>query len=241
MNKFVPFNDIKRTEILKKIHDHKDKHIFNLMSSIADSNHSVTARGRALEELPKRVNAIGAPASAWMKTLVRRISMGSAFCFDTINHCAMLAQECAREDEWATSALFLEIVRLTAAAFPAIGEGNDGECFNTLTEFFSECRGLSGKSKEEAEDNEIVSMLGKVLAATAPSATAIDASGKNKKDKEQKSKSDEVLQQDLLKMCIKDGTPEQAKDAVHVMAAMVAKGAKGSEVSDVQMKRKRDA
>ena len=115
VNKYVPFNDAKRDEILHRIHDHKDKTIFKLMASITDANHTVAIRATAMDELPKRVNAIGGAASTWMKTLVRRISMGSAFNFDVINHCSMLAQECAREDEWVTSALFLEIVKLCVA------------------------------------------------------------------------------------------------------------------------------
>ena len=234
VNKYVPLNDAKRDEIIHRIHDHKDKTIFKLMASISDANHTVATRASAMDELPKRVNAIGPAASTWMKTLVRRISMGSAFNFDVINHCAMLAQECARENEWVTSSLFLEIVKLCVAAFPTVGQGNAGECFKTLTEFFSECRGLEGKSKKEAEENDIVSMLGKTLAAIAPSASAVDVSELSKKEKDEMEKNDSMLQEDLLRMCIKDGSPEQARDAVNVMAAMVSKGGKGDQVATFQ-------
>jgi hypothetical protein len=84
--------------------------------------------------------------------------MGAAFNFDTINHCAMFAQESAREDEWPACALFLEIVKLGATAFPEMGGGNDAECFNTLTEFFGECRNLTGKSKKDADANGITTV-----------------------------------------------------------------------------------
>jgi hypothetical protein len=231
VTKYVPLNDVKKDEILHRIHEHKDKTIFKLMASIADANHTVTTRATAMDELPKRVNAVGAAASTWMKSLVRRVSMGSAFNFDVINHCAMLAQECARENEWVTSSLFLEIVKFCVAAFPTVGQGNAGECFKTMTEFFSECRGLEGKSKKEAEENDIVSMLGKILATIAPAASAVDVSELSKKEKAAMEKNDTMLQDDLLRMCTKDGTPEQARDAVNVMAAMVSKGGKGDEIA----------
>ena len=231
VSKYVPLNDAKRDEILHRIHEHKDKTIFKLMASITDANHTVTTRATAMDELPKRVNSIGAAASTWMKTLVRRISMGSAFNFDVINHCAMLAQECARVNEWVTSSLFLEVVKFCAAAFPTVGQGNAGECFKTLTEFFSECRGLEGKSKKEAEENDIVGMLGKILATIAPAASEVDVSELSKKEKAAMEKNDNMLQEDLLRMCIKDGSPEQARDAVNVMAAMVSKGGKVDEIA----------
>ncbi|GMH91678.1 hypothetical protein TrVE_jg10794 [Triparma verrucosa] len=215
VNKYVPLDDPKKSDILNKIHTHKDKTLFKIMESICDSNHSPSARVKALDELPKRVSSLGAVAASWMKTLVRRVSMGSALQFDTINHCAMLAQECFGEEEFYTSSHFLDIVKLATTAFPKIGQGNKGECFKTLTEFFSETRKLSGKAKDEAEDNNIVSSLSKILAAIAPSASATST----KTD-------DKQFQDELLRLCVKDGTPEQAKDAVHVMAALVAKGDK---------------
>jgi hypothetical protein len=78
VNEFAPFafagaNEAsKKTEILSKLHNHKDNHIFKLLASVADCTHSISARARALEDLPKRVTHLGANASAWMKTLVRR-------------------------------------------------------------------------------------------------------------------------------------------------------------------------
>ncbi|GMH77710.1 hypothetical protein TrLO_g15830, partial [Triparma laevis f. longispina] len=217
VNKYVPLDDAKKSDILSKIHTHKDKTLFSLMSSLCDCNHSPSARAKALDDLPKRVSSLGSVAATWMKTLVRRVSMGSAFQFDTINHCAMLAQECFGEEEFYTSSHFLDIVKLATTAFPKIGEGNKGECFKTLTEFFSETRKLSGKAKDEADDNNIVSSLSKILAAIAPSASATVTGSKT---------NDKQFQDELLRLCVKDGTPEQARDAVHVMAALVAKGDK---------------
>jgi len=37
------------------------------MATITDPNHSVAARTRALDELPKRVASLGNPTIAWMK------------------------------------------------------------------------------------------------------------------------------------------------------------------------------
>ena len=51
------------------------------------------------------------------------------------------------EGEYYTASHFLDIVKLATKAFPSIGQGNKGECFKTLTEFFSESRKLSGKEK----------------------------------------------------------------------------------------------
>ena len=68
-------------------------------------------------------------------------------------------------------------------------------------------------SQAEAEDNNIVSSLSTILAAVAPSASSTAPA----------SKKTDAFQEDLLKLCIRDGTPEQARDAVKVMAAMLTK------------------
>ncbi|GMI46174.1 hypothetical protein TrCOL_g10706, partial [Triparma columacea] len=73
VTKCVPLNDVKKDEILHRIHEHKDKTIFKLMASIADANHTVTTRATALDELSKRVNAVGAAASTRMKSLLLRL------------------------------------------------------------------------------------------------------------------------------------------------------------------------
>merc|ERR1719174_345758 len=112
VNKYVPFNDAKKAEYLSKIHSHKDKNLFKIMASITDACHTPAVRVKALDQLPKSVASLGAPAAAWMKTFVRRVSMGSALQFDTVNHCAMLAQECFGEGEYYTASHFLDIVKL---------------------------------------------------------------------------------------------------------------------------------
>ena len=93
------------------------------MATISDPNHSVAARIRALDELPKRVSSLGNAASTWMKSFVRRISNGVSICSDTINHCAMLAQECGRSDDWESSRLFLDVVKLGVMNFTDFGSG----------------------------------------------------------------------------------------------------------------------
>ena len=47
-----------------------------------------------------------------LRSFVRRVSNGVSICFDTINHCAMLAQECGRNDDWETAKLLLDVVKL---------------------------------------------------------------------------------------------------------------------------------
>jgi hypothetical protein len=236
VNEFAPLviaggnEDKKKSDIMSKIHNHKDNHIFKLLASIGDCNHTVTARARALEELPKRVMSLGTNAAQWMKTLVRRCAMGASINFEIISHCSMFAQEAAREDEWPACSLFLDIVKIATTAFPDMGKGNDGECFNTLTEFFGECRNLQGKSKKDAESNGIMGRLSNILAQIAPAASTLDntnnATGAKQSKKEVEAEAGRAasLQEELLRMCVKDGSPEEARNAVVVMAATVGKG-----------------
>jgi len=227
VNEFVPFTiagvneAAKKSEIVQKIHNHKDNHIFTLLSSIADCTHSVTSRARALEDLPKRTMSLGTNAATWMKTLVRRCSMGPAMCFDTVNHCAMFAQESAREDEWPACALFLDVVKLGVTAFPDMGKGNAGEMYTTLTEFYGECRNLTAKSKKDSESSGIMSLLSDVLAIVAPAAATLPTAKLAKKAAADQAVKDDNFQEQLLKMCVKDGSPQEARNAVVVMASTV--------------------
>ena len=221
VNQFAPMANVeagKKQELLTKIHNHKDKHIFKLMATICDPNHTVGARVRALDELPKRVNSLGNVASTWMKSFVRRVSNGVSICAETIGHCAMLAHECASSDDFESSKLFLDVCKLGVISFPEFGtykDADDRSCFDHIIEFFNECSKHSAKEKKEAAKFNIVTMLSQIMAAIAPKAASssnfnLSALGKN----------DEELQSQLLRLCTKEGTPEQACHAIYVISAL---------------------
>ena len=158
-------------DVLQDFHSARDKHIFRLLSTIANPNHSAKARARALEELPKRTKPLGDAVSQWVKTLVRRCAMGNSLNSEVVRHCVLLAQECFRDGDVPACEALLATVKTAVDIFPALG--STGETYSTLTELFSECREAKGEIKKELQASSIVTVLSSILSST-PSAHSND-------------------------------------------------------------------
>ncbi|KAL7541882.1 hypothetical protein ACHAXR_011327 [Thalassiosira sp. AJA248-18] len=219
--------------ILKKVHGAKDKHIFRILSTIANATHSPSARVRAFDELPKRTKSLGTAAQSWVKTLARRCAMGAFLNAESIEHCIMLSQECFESEDCQASCGFLECVKLATSAFPSLGSTEEG--FKNLVEFFDASRTtthLSSSLKKEMEKYGMVTMLSEILAR---SGTGTASSGKKKKSKkgsgdsmdfdeddaDGNKSSYDTLREQLLRLCTRDGTPEQARNSVYTISSMI--------------------
>jgi hypothetical protein len=162
--------------VLEKLHTARDKHIFRILATISNPDHSASARVRAFDELPKRTKSLGDSTSAWVKMLARRCAMGNFLNVEIINDCILLAQECFRGGHIPECAEFLTCVRTAVEIYPALGGTKEG--FGTLMELFGECRaGSSSKTKKIIEEYDVVTTLSSILAAAAP---AMAGSGSDK-------------------------------------------------------------
>jgi len=220
--------------ILKKVHAAKDKHIFRILSTICVSTHSPSARIRAFDELPKRTKSLGSAAQSWVKTLARRCAMGAFINAESIEHCTILAQECFEGEDCEASAGFLECVKLGTSIFPSLGSTTEG--FKNLVEFFDHCRTaeLTSTQKKEMKQYGLVTSLSEILARSGNAKSAVSAShpsssGKKKKKDEfeldsehdEEKSSYHTLREQLLRLCTRDGTPEQARNSVFTIASMI--------------------
>lgn len=212
--------------ILKKFHAAKDKHIFRILSTIASPVHSPSARLRAFDELPKRSKGLGSAAQSWVKMLARRCAMGAFLNAECIEHCIMLSQECFETGDCEVSALFLDCIKMATSIFPSLGSTKNG--FQNLVEFFDVCRtsSMTTSMKREMEKYGVVTMLSEILArcGTGPhpasSEKTRDQAERNDFDKDTKSSYD-TLHEQLLRLCTRDGTPEQAKNSVYTISSMI--------------------
>jgi hypothetical protein len=232
-------------EVLEKLHTARDKHIFRILATISSSDHSASARVRAFDELPKRTKSLGDATSAWVKMLSRRCAMSNFLNVEIVNQCIVLAQECFQGGHIRECAEFLTCVKTAVDIYPALGGTKEG--FGTLMELFGECRaGSSSKTKKLIGEYDLVTTLSSILAAAAP---AIAGYGSDKVSirsprgairrkrrfrpthtfllvplrYQEKSVGaiDSDLQAQLLNLCTRDGTPEQARHAVYTMAALL--------------------
>lgn len=151
-------------EVLQAFHSARDKHIFRCLSTITSPDHSVEARTRALDELPKRTKSLGDGVSVWVKNLVKRCAMGSSLNSEVVHHCVLLAHECFRDDDVPACGALLATVKTAVDIFPALG--SNPETYSTLTELFSACREASGDIKKELQSMEIVTVLSSILSST---------------------------------------------------------------------------
>ncbi len=198
-----------RHPIIEKFHSIKDKHVFRLLGTITNPNHSAKARARALDDLPKRVKATaGDTVHAWVKSLAKRCAMGDFINHDTIHHCVLLAQECFHEGEYEATLKFLVCIQLAVESFPSICASD--EVFSNLSELFTDCNGTSSKASRKTDlEHAIVTALSSILASVSPHRE----SGKDSPDFEVD------LQKKLVALC-QNGTPEQARHAVSTMASL---------------------
>ena len=195
-----------RHPVLEKFHAIKDKHIFRLLGTITKPNHTVKARLRALDDLPKRVKATaGDSVQAWVKSLAKRCAMGDFINEDTIHHCVLLAQECYFEGEHEAALKFLACVQLAVESFPSLCASDD--VFENLSELF---RDSSSSSSKTSDESAIITSLASILALVSPFRESATDSGNAEED----------LQKKLVALC-QNGTPEQARHAVATMASLL--------------------
>jgi hypothetical protein len=160
-------NPGERNPVLETFHRVKDKHIFRILSTITNPAHSSKTRSRALDEMPKRVKHMGEATLTWVKTLVRRCSMGDFLNQEIVRHCILLAQECFQEEDIASSHKFLSCVQVAAESFPEVCSNE--ECFGTLMELFVACRiASSSELKKVIGHSGIVTTLSTILSAVSP-------------------------------------------------------------------------
>jgi hypothetical protein len=156
-----------KTDVLKAFHGARDKHIFRILGTITNPAHSTSARGRALDELPKRTKTLGDPVSNWVKNLVRRCAMGDFLNVEVVNHCVLIAQECFFENDVPACGALLACIKIASSTFPALC--GTKKTFTNLTELFSECRTVaSSEIKKEVQESGIVTCLSSTLSAAAP-------------------------------------------------------------------------
>ena len=181
--------------ILNKVHTARDKHIFRcklkyiyisvlrgmlfcflttfqilVLASISSPNHSLTARSRALEDLPKRTKSLGSSASSWIKHLARRCAMGHFVNVETITHCILLAQEALHAKDLQVCMALLECVKVAVNIYPSLGSTEEG--YETLIELFAECRGQKGEDLKGVKDCGILTILSGILAVVTPTRTS---------------------------------------------------------------------
>lgn len=223
----APVDGTKRAieDILQDFHGARDKHIFRILATIADPAHTMQARARALEELPKRTKALGDAVSDWVKNLVKRCAMGDSLNSEVVSHCVLLAQECLREGDVPAGGAFLATVKTAIDIFPVVC--NSRETFGTLTELLSECCAASGDMKKELRSSGIVTALSSILSAVAIS----QPRGVNNEDTTNK----DDLRNQLTHLCTYDGTPEQARNAVYTLARLLNPGGESDFASNEEL------
>ncbi|KAL9188826.1 hypothetical protein ACHAXT_007204 [Thalassiosira profunda] len=222
--------------VLGKVHKAKDKHIFRILSTICDPAHSPAARARALDELPKRTKGLGAPAQSWVKNLARRCAMGAFLNAENVEHCVLLARESFEAGDCPAAAAFLECVRLAASIFPPLVGA--GESFQNLVEFFDAARttSMTAGMRREMEKCGVVTTLSEVLARGGAGAALARPSSGNKKTADDDdddgmdfdddgTSSYDTLRAQLLRLCTRDGTPEQARNGVLAISSLIGPAA----------------
>lgn len=215
----VSMEDIDK--ILSKVHGAKDKHIFRLLASITTPAQSSVARARALDELPKRTKSLGVSASAWVKTLARRCSMGYFINSEIIARCASIARKAFFEGEYLSCRVVLESVNSGITIFHSIA---GKEASESLTEMFAECRGaLTGDAKQQIKDCGILTVLSEMLAYVSKASPSKDCKYSSPT---WENVFDDQIQKELVNLCTKDGTPEEAFNAVVTLSSQFEKGSK---------------
>lgn len=153
-------------EILSTLHSAKDKHIFRILATITDANHTMKARSRALDELPKRTASLGNSVSEWIRHLVKRCAMSDFMNSETTHHCVLLASESFKDNDVPSLSVFLSTIKIAVENFPALGAKDD--TFLTLTDLFSDCRlESSNKIKSELQSYGAVTCLSSILSIAA--------------------------------------------------------------------------
>ena len=194
-------------DILTSFHGARDKHIFRILATIVDPAHTSEARRRALDELPKRTKALGDAVSDWVKNLVRRCAMGDSLNVDVVHACVRLAQGCARDNDISACATFLSLVKMTVDIYPAICVP---KIFDVVLDLFSYCRSTTGSYKKDIVNSGVVTTLTSILSVVATTKRGHSLTENDDRLRE--------LELQLSYLCTRDGTPDQAKNAVYTLA-----------------------
>lgn len=197
--------------VLKSFHAARDKHIFRILSTIASCDHTMQARTRALQELPDRTKSLGDGVAEWVKNLVKRCAMGESLNASVTNQCVLLAKDCVSEGDIPACAALLAAVKFAVDIFPALCSSEN--IFENLTELFTTCRSVTGATKKELQALGIVTALSSILSTVAVVPTSKDLPGNGLHENDMK--------QQLTQLCLRDGTPEQTRNAVHALARFV--------------------
>ena len=200
-----------RKTISEEIHSHKDKHVFRILSTISSSRHSSSARARAFNDLPARTKNLSESSSTWIKTLTRRCAMGNSINEEVIAHCILLAQECFAEEEYRKADLLLAPVEFVSKIFPDLIV--DG-AFTNLTELFGEVYETTLKKKKD-DLQKTLTCLSAILSKCAPTVGRINEGEK----KNQKSPFID-FQNNLIRICTRDGLPEQSRASVEILFSL---------------------
>jgi hypothetical protein len=208
------------------------------LASISSPYHSSEARIRVLDDLPKRAQSVGSSASQWLFYLARRSAMGYFLNNEVVDTCILLSQEAFNEGHFQSCRAFLESAYTAFKIYPSISEKG----FDYLVELFSECRGSNdAKEKKLIKHYGILTSLSNMMSVTAQSRNSptkvsrlLEISChsfyfshsiiwfKNQTSDSTSGSSivgDEVQEQ-LVNLCIKDGSIEQAKNAITTLASL---------------------
>lgn len=152
--------------------------------------------------------------------------MGTFINAENFEHCIILSQEAFEAEECEVSAGFLECIKMAATIFPSLGSLGGG--FKNLVDFFDAVRtttGLSSSVKRDMGKYGMVTTLSDILARSGASAAACQTSKKGGDEEMEFADDDkssyDTLREQLLRLCTRDGTPEQARNSVYTISSMI--------------------
>jgi hypothetical protein len=208
-------------DVLVSFHGARDKHIFRILATIVDPSHTSEAKRRAFDELPKRTKSLGDAVSDWVKNLVKRCAMGDSLNVDVVHACIRLAQGCVLNNDIPACSAFLSSVKLAVDIYPSICVP---KIFSILMDLFLQCRSATGSIKKEILSSGIVTALTSILCAVATNKTSHPLTDNS--DQLQ------ALENQLTQLCTRDGTPDQAKNAVYALAHLCHRANAKSSLDD---------
>lgn len=155
-------------KILEDLHSARDNWVFNSLGTIADPNHGIKSRKRALTELPKRCKSLGETVSVWVHELARRCVMGDFLEATNIQDSIICAQEAFADEDIASCFALLKGPQLASEIFPSLCAQT--EAFSTLSELLSQCQSCQNASVAKSIRNHgLLTILSATLSAAASS------------------------------------------------------------------------
>lgn len=144
-------------ETILELHKVRDKHVFRILGMLATPAHSMQARKRAIEELPKHTSGA---LSKYIGDFAKICAMGDSLNRDTVEQCAQLANEAFEEGDYDVLNSVLSTIHTMVEIFPPVGQ----QALKSLIELFSECRMAASNVKKNLRTTVTVlsSILSKV-------------------------------------------------------------------------------